>query len=493
MSIESLDNPASGFGRAAMDITKRNSHGPLAFAVASLGLIAVGVGSVVAQETAPDTKAILTRIRALEQEVQDLKQMLKTRGTNTNQSAGPEERKAPTPEGEHKSEDRQAEAKGKTMPILSVGEKGFSLESADRAFDLRLRSLIQADARFYPYEGERKGQDTFLIRRARLELTGTVFDKFDFRLLEDFAGTSPTLLDAWVNWRLRPAVQLLAGKIKLPIGLERYQAREDNLMTEFGYPTSLVPNRDIGLALHGKVLDGTLDYYLGAYNGTADGGSSVGAGGDDKSLAARVFATPLASSGNRALKGLGFGVAGTYGEWEGAPSSFSTVGQQTFFNWNSGVLEDGAVWRVVPQLYYYNGPFGLLAEYAVSSHKLRRGPSTARLRNTAWEVTASWVLTGEEASFGGVKPARPVGFGEPRGWGAWQVVARATELAVDDSAFPVFANPSSSASTARSYGGGLCWYLNPMVRISLYYNWTRLDSARFEDEHAVITRFQLRF
>ncbi|HEU5070220.1 MAG TPA: porin [Verrucomicrobiae bacterium] len=389
--------------------------------------------------------------------------------------------------------DQEAAAKAKPAPVLSVGEKGFALESADGAFKLRLRSLVQADARFYPDDGGVSGNDTFLIRRARLEFTGTLYDKFDFRVMPDFAGSTPTLLDAWLNWQIKPEFQVLAGKVKVPVGLERYQSRENNLFNEMGYPTSLVPNRDIGLALHGEVLDRKLDYYVGVFDGTTDGGSTVTDTDDEKTVAARLFVTPFATSDNDALKGLGLGIAGTYGDSEGTPSGYRTVGQQTFFRWNSGTVNDGTVWRVAPQLYYYNGPFGLLAEYVVSSQELRNGAVSDSIENTAWQVTASYVLTGEESTFRGVKPARPVGFGDKKGWGAWQVVARATELDVDNGAFPTFASAATSPSRARSYGGGINWYLNPQVRFSADYNWTEFSGASLRDEHAIITRVQFRF
>ena len=311
--------------------------------------------------------------------------------------------------------------------------------------------------------------------------------------MEDFAGSTPTLLDAWLDWKIKPEFQVLAGKVKVPVGLERYQSREYNLMNEFGYPTSLAPNRDIGIAIHGGLFGNALDYYVGGFNWVPDGGSSVTSADGSVNLAARLFANPFRQSENRALQGIGFGVAGTYGDGAGTPANYSTVGQQTFYSWRSGVAVDGTTWRLVPQIYYFNGPFGLLGEYAVSSQEVRSGANQGTVQNKAWEVTASWVLTGEDATFSGVKPARPVGFGEKRGWGAWQVVARATELDIDDDAFPTFANPATSASRARSYGGGLNWYLNPMVRISANYNWTTFSGAARPDENSFITRVQFRF
>lgn len=384
-------------------------------------------------------------------------------------------------------------AKAKTAPVVTVGTKGFSLESPDGDFKLRMRSLVQADSRFYFDDGGVPANDGFLIRRARMEFIGSLYDKFEYRIMPEFAGTTPSLLDAWLSWKIDPAFIIQAGKVRLPIGLERFQSRESNLMTEFGYPTSLVPNRDIGANIQGAVLGGKLDYYLGAFNGTPDGGSIVTDADDDKTLAARVFAHPFLTSDIDGLRGLGIGLAGTYGNAEGTPAGYRTVGQQTFFSWRAGVVDDGTVWRLVPQLYYYNGPLGIQAEYAISSQQVKTAAAFDTLDNTAWQVTASYVLTGEDSTFKGVKPKHNVGFGGDPGWGAWQVVARVSELDIDDNAFPLYANPLTAAAKVTSYGGGINWYLNPQVRISLDYNLSQFDGAGKRDEHVLISRFQYRF
>jgi phosphate-selective porin OprO and OprP len=407
-------------------------------------------------------------------------------------------------------------------PKISIGDQGLSIEGEDGSFQLRLRTLVQSDARFYFDDGEVQPtstpagagvrRDDFLIRRARLELIGKLARQFDFRLLADFAPAAPqTLLDGWLRWSLSPALRIQAGKVKLPVGLEREQTREWNLMTEFGYPTSLVPNRDIGINVQGQVLDGVLAYYAGVFNGTADGQASISDTDDGKSVAARVFATPTGG----ALEGLGIGIGATHGEQEGLPAPYRTVGQQIFHSWRSDVLTDGTVSRLVPQAYFFKGPFGALGEYAISSQEVvRPGLAGEKLENSAWEVTASWVLTGEDSTFRGVTPKRNA---DPKngGWGAWQIVARATELDVDGDAFPLFADPLVSASRARSYGAGVNWYLNPQVRLVVDYNVTELfeagDFARAvpgaeiissggnarqhsrSDEKALFTRVQLRF
>ena len=92
---------------------------------------------------------------------------------------------------------------------------------------------------------------------------------------------------------------------------------------------------------------------------------------------------------------------------------------------------NGTHWRISPQAYYYYGPFGLLGEYVISDQQVATPPAkNVDLQNTAWEVSGSWLLTGEDASYSGITPRHNF---DPRNnqWGAWQVVARYAELNID--------------------------------------------------------------
>src|SRR5205814_1507896 len=76
------------------------------------------------------------------------------------------------------------------------------------------------------------------------------------------------------------------------------------------------------------------------------------------------------------------------------------------------------------------------------------------VHNRAWQVAASWFLTGEKNSFSPVKPLRPVNFAEG-GWGALELAARYGELTLDPELFSPAATggaqfaSASSASTTR--------------------------------------------
>ena len=161
-----------------------------------------------------------------------------------------------------------ATEKSKTAPVLSAGANGFSFRSADTNFVMKIRGYIQADTRFYPDDAARTvANDTFLLRRVRPIIEGTVWDKFDYRLMLDFgsnlslsSANDPFVQDAYVNARFFPELQLQAGKFKEPVSIERLQSGANLLFVERGYPTILAPNRDVGVQIQGEVLDGA--YHL---------------------------------------------------------------------------------------------------------------------------------------------------------------------------------------------------------------------------------------
>lgn len=63
-------------------------------------------------------------------------------------------------------------------------------------------------------------EDTFDIRRARLDLKGDLTGRLDYRLQAEFAGTSVKLLDAAIGYSFDPALKMTAGQFKIPFSLE---------------------------------------------------------------------------------------------------------------------------------------------------------------------------------------------------------------------------------------------------------------------------------
>jgi phosphate-selective porin OprO/OprP len=401
-----------------------------------------------------------------------------------------------------------AQDKAKQTPQIVVGSDGFGFRSADTNFTLALHGHLQADSRTFLADHGLPGNDSFLLRRARPILQGTLFHDFDFLFVPEFAGNNVQILDAYMNYRYRPELQLQAGKFKPPVGLEALQPDIYTLFNERSLATDLVPYRDIGAELHGDIAGGVVGYAVGIFNGVPDYTTTTtnAAFDDNKAFEGRLFFQPFKWTSLSALQGFGFGVGGSYEVDRAQPNNnelttgYNTDGQQKFFTYTNGVFANGTHWRLSPQGYYYWGPLGLMGEYVISDQEVTKGNAKADLHNQAWEVAASWVLTGESASYTGVTPKHPF---DPRAnhWGAFQLVGRCAQLDVDDKAFPTFANPATSASEADAWAAGLNWYLNRNIRVNASFSRTtflgninpKQATVTRQPENVIFTRMQLAF
>lgn len=398
-------------------------------------------------------------------------------------------------------------AKAKDAPVIAINDKGASFKSAGGDYEIRLRGLVQGDGRFFLDDHAPAQNDTFLLRTARPTIEGSLGKLVGFRLTPEFAGDNASIVDAYVDLRFSPAYTLRVGKFTSPVGLERLQSSSALSAVERSLPSELAPNRDIGVQLQGEVADGRFSYALGVFNGTVDGRDAVTSNPDNEfEYAGRVFFEPFRNDAN-ALSGLGFGLGASIGDKRGAGNNFlpryRTPGQVQFFAYRSAVNADGEHFRLSPQAYYYRGRFGLLGEYIQSRQEVvvASGANAGRqdtLENTAWQATAQWVLTGEDAGYRGVvKPSRPFRPGE-EGWGAFELIARYGALDIDDDAFPLFADAAASARQARNWTLGLNWYLTSNLKLVFNYLDTTFkggatNAADREDEKAIFSRLQVAF
>ena len=429
-------------------------------------------------------------------------------GTNIEQRLEELEQEIRALKAQREADKQEAPVKAKDIPIIKAGKDGFSIGSADGDFQLRLRGVVQGDSRWFLDDSAKNGTDTFLIRKARPILEGTLFRDFDFRLMPDFGNDTTALFDAYLEWKYLPWLKIRAGKFKPPVGLEQLQEDQNTLFAERAFPTDLVPNRDIGVQLRGDLWDGVVQYQAGVFNGVADGVNGGVDNNDSKDFEGRLFLEPFKKTEIDSLQGLGFGMAGTIGHQNGSLATpnvptFKTPGQNTFTRYlssttlGSTVVADGQRVRVSPQGYYYWGPFGLLGEYVYSDQEVQKGAATDHLRNTAWQVAGSVVLTGEKASYRGVTPRKSFDL-KNGGWGALELAGRYSVLRIDPDAFPTFISLSSSAQEARAWAVGLNWYLNRNVKLVLDYEQTTFDGGAAgptdrQTERVIFTRAQVAF
>lgn len=395
-------------------------------------------------------------------------------------------------------------------PVANTKD-GFGFVSADGTFKLKLWGYLHGEGRLFLNDEEVPLTNTFVLRRARIVVDGSV-GPFDFRVMPDFGNGTTVLLDAWIAAPIRPWFRLQVGRGKVPIGLEFLQGDTVTMFIERAYPTQLVPNRDNGVQVSGDLADGRLTYTVGVYNGAVDGGSRDTDVSDDKDGVARFYATPF-FGGAPALAGFSIGLGASIGQEDGtaAASSLPTYrspGQATIFSYVTATpatlantaIGDGDRWRLAPQAYYAVGPFSTMAEYTRSSQEIRLGAVVDEVVNEAWQVSLGWVLSGESAAFKGLAPASPVAF-DGSGWGALELVARIHRLDIDETAFDRgFASRTASITQATGYAIGLNWYMTRQVKLKLNYERTTfVDGAGSslatlhdrEDEHLISTQLQL--
>ena len=469
----------------------RNQHRLVIYLLASALLVTTPAW---AQES------VAERIDKLEQEIAALKEALKAQGEAQQQAQVDQDAKLVAAQEEQERKERQAEKAAARQAKVDMGKDGFKVTSAVGNYSLRVRGYAQTDTRTFLNDNATPGLDTFLLRRARPIFEGTA-GNFGFRLMPDFAGASATLFDAYAEYLPTPLFNLRAGKFKPPVSLDRLRSASDLTFVERSLPTLLAPNRDVGLMAFGTPLPG-LTWEIGIFNGVEDLGNSVTDTDNKKEVDARIFAHPFSQSSS-VLKGLGIGIAGSYGEKQGdlvnrQVGDYRSPGQERVFRYRATTFADGTHWRIAPQGYFYLGPFGLQGEYTISSQEVRNAAALTELEHEAWELQARYVLTGQAIGNRGW-PVASEPFNPWTGdWGAWEIAARYGQLKVDDDAFPVFADPAQSITGADNYGFAVHAYLNDYVRFTVDYEafpfeGGAVDGQDRETEKVIFTRVDWKF
>lgn len=478
---------------------------------------------------AADTEALERRIRELESRLEKLDQAaaLSTKPVAATPEVEKLTRKVNTLERKLEVQDEVTASTFQKLPVFEAGSDGFKISSSDKKHQVRIRGAVQTDGRFFIDDNGYKGTDRFELKQARIWLEGYFFKDIYYKIMPDFAAGSNILPDAYLDYAYHPAASLLVGKFKSPISLERLQGDSDGTFLERAFPTYLASNRDVGLQLHGafskpgyktETVAGPIDtkntftYQIGVTNGSGDDGSPNNDAkdtDDNKEVNGRLFANPFQHTGYTWLEGLGLGVAGSVGNpnKQDLKNQATPLGRTTYLDYTKNntsfgdavTTSDGGTYRVYPQAYWFAGPFGAIGEYVVSSQHLVNGKTDVKQDNKAWQILASYVVTGEDNSFNGVKPIR--NFDPLKGtWGALQFAARYTELDVDNDTFKIV-DPTKSANKARAWTIGANWYLNSNAVIRADYENVSFDGGAGKgknildrpNEQVFATRFQLSF
>lgn len=382
---------------------------------------------------------------------------------------------------------------------VAISSSGLLFSTSDGANTLHVHGYLQADDRMFWSNVKGEPLDTFFFRRIRPLFEGMLFNNFDYRFMPDFGQNNAQIQEAYIEWKTFSYAKLRVGKFKEPIGLEVLKSDRDLSFAERSMASDLAPLRYMGVQVSGNWFAESVHYELGYFNGSNDGSNGSFQWIPANELAGRLFLQPFRNTTFKALRQLGFGVGGSSSHQHGPVAGLKTVGQSTFFKYSSQTLADGQHRRILPQAYYYLGPIGVLGEYAISSQKLVHANHAAIMSNEAWQVMASFMLTGEKNSYSGIVPRHS--FEPARGFrhlGALELAVRSSEVRIGGNAFPQFANPATAAKQAQELGAGFNWYLNRFVKLATDYEHTSfrmaVRSARsLRNENVLMSRIQLAF
>lgn len=385
------------------------------------------------------------------------------------------------------------------LPPVLAGQDGFAVQSSNGDFRLQIGLLAHADGRFALDDSNQTVVDTFAIRRLRPYLRGRFSRRFEFYVNPDFAGGTLVVQDAYVDTIFAPAFRIRAGKGKTPFGLERLHSASNLLFFNRALPTTLVPNRDLGIQVLGDISGGVVSYLAGIMNGVPDGGSADIDAGDSKDVSGRLVVKPFTKTATSPLKGLGVAVSGSSGRQTGAaalPTLRTASLEQPYFSY-TGAVADGVRTRYSPQLSYYYKAFGGFAEYVHTETAIRKGAVREPIDLDAWQVAGSWVLTGEPATDAGigVRPRANFDFGSGH-LGAFQLTARYHTLEVDDRAFTLGFAAAGASRKAEAWTAGLNWYLTGNFRYTFNFERTVFDGdpdGSRKPENAFAFRTQVSF
>lgn len=383
---------------------------------------------------------------------------------------------------------------------LSARRDGVWLSTKDGHTKLQVHGYAQADDRMFSATTHDKELDAFMFRRIRPLFEGTLFNSADFRFMPDFGQYNPQIQEAYLELKTLRFAKLRVGKFKEPIGLEALRQDRELMFAERSMASDLVPLRYIGAQFSGSVISNSIEYAAGFFEGSSDGSNGAFTKWlESHEAVARAFFLPFAATSITPLKQLGFGIAGSAGTQQDSIAGLKTTAQTTFFKYSSSTYADGQHNRLSPQAYYYVGPFGALAEYVISSQEVLNGTRKARLKNDAWEVAGTVMLTGEKNSYAGVRARNRIeAVSGLRRFGALEVAVRYSQVAVDQHAFPHFAGVSSAAQLAKEEGISLNWYLTRYVKLVTNYEHTEFhmptgNTKPLHNEDVLMTRVQLAF
>jgi phosphate-selective porin OprO/OprP len=414
---------------------------PRSFAAATLTTVLLAPVSFAAAQTAPVVE----------------------RETSPQMGADEQRRREQTDDEQKEAEAKRAKERAtfrftwKDHPSLEIGKRTH----------IDFRARLQSDTRRADIPLGSTDDSSPDLARRRIGVAGDIEQVVEFQVERELGDDEPWR-DVYANYHQFDAVQLQAGKFKLPFSLDE-NTSVANL--DFVYRSlaanHLAPGRDRGVMVHGRLLRRVLRYEFGAFdhdgrNGRTRNVARVFGG---QTVAGRATVQPFRTV-KSVVSDLQIGVALTTSD---VPLGFSSVRGQTFFQetfFEPDYWVQGQRRRIGVEVRWRPGPFSVKSEYMRVATE-RRGQSVddtdlSPLVATGWYVSGTWAVTGENKADGLSEPRRSFLQG---GYGAIELACRVEKLTFGSIASGDAPSNSMRADAIvgnanRAMTIGVNWYLN---------------------------------
>lgn len=367
----------------------------------------------------------------------------------------------------------------------NVGESAIAYQN--EGVKLQFDGYLQYDA-FLPLRPD-NSQEDFDFRRIRPTLRGKLGEHTSFKLMSDLSDGRHELQDAYLTYKFNDTLAVTGGKLKVPMGIEVLQSSSDLHFIERSPVSSLLPSREHGAMLEWKPAAGWASQFGIFTHGTNDE-SPDGEDWRNHTYNLRVQYSPL--------EDWQLGIAGEIGNRHGDAKRKRLIGPESvaggeMVDYLGTSIAEGNTWRITPQISYYHGPVGMMAEYAYISQGTDNTATGdhAHLNMHGGQVSISYLLTGEKATYGHLTPLNL--FNPAAGqWGAWEIAARLAYLNAENVGDTRFINVNASADEMVAATFGINWHLNDHIKLMTNYEYAAF-STNLPEEQSIFTRIQLEY
>lgn len=357
-----------------------------------------------------------------------------------------------------------------------IDEHGLTMSAGP--VELNLGGRMQLDGAMFDRSDHSRGSAA-KVRRARVELSGRVGQRFRFRLDREFAGASRGWRNVWAEVDPFRHMGVRAGNFVAPFSEERLESSNSIAFMERSIAASLSPGYGLG--------------------------GAVFANGRHWTLGAGWFTKPLGKESASTERGRGVVARGTIVPWKSGRRFLQL-----------GVAAERRSFDGEDRIRFSADPGTVLAPPAISTRSFGSLHSLFALDGQAAVSLGSVLLQGEEFKVhldrrsetnslnGLMLQARWLLGGEHYGYSGDTAVFTGPELKRGKSAFELAARYSGldlrsgriQAGVANEFSAGANWYLNRNVRTMLDYTYVKNDRPPGKADvtnHVIAARVQLAF